>query len=207
LKRVIVGYHVDDANDWVAELNCGHGQHVRHRPPFQLRHWVTLREGRQSRLGTSLDCPLCDRGELPDGLRFVRRSPEWGEATIPKGLLSDHKLADATWGVITVHRGTLRYVVSSLPPIDQTLGAGMKGTIPPEVAHRVHAIGVVRFSIDFFARVRLGSAISPPTMRQLPVEPLLDVGGDPACWAEQLCPACGAMHNDRDRGLCSELQR
>ena len=57
---MIAGYHRDDAGDWVAELACGHGQHVRHRPPFQLRTWVLEEEGRRARLGTPLECPLCD---------------------------------------------------------------------------------------------------------------------------------------------------
>jgi hypothetical protein len=34
LVRPIVGFHQDEHQDWVAELSCGHNQHVRHRPPF-----------------------------------------------------------------------------------------------------------------------------------------------------------------------------
>src|SRR5579884_624757 len=63
MQRVIVGYHLDEVGDWVAHLSCGHRQHVRHRPPFQLRAWVVDEEGRRSRLGAPLECPLCDRGE------------------------------------------------------------------------------------------------------------------------------------------------
>ena len=40
VERPIVGYHRDEEGDWVADLGCGHGQHVRHRPPFQPRPWV-----------------------------------------------------------------------------------------------------------------------------------------------------------------------
>jgi hypothetical protein len=32
MKQAIVGYHKDDDNDWVAQLHCGHFQHVRHIP-------------------------------------------------------------------------------------------------------------------------------------------------------------------------------
>src|SRR5919206_1155157 len=60
MRSAIVGYRQDEAGDWIAELACGHRQHVRHRPPWQLRPWVVEAEGRQARLGTSLDCPLCD---------------------------------------------------------------------------------------------------------------------------------------------------
>jgi tellurite methyltransferase len=55
----ITGFHRDDAGDWVAELGCGHSQHVRHRPPWQVRPWVMTDEGRGARVGTEIECPLC----------------------------------------------------------------------------------------------------------------------------------------------------
>jgi hypothetical protein len=39
---------------------CGHGQHVRHDPPWQVRQWVTTEAGRASFLGVELECVLCD---------------------------------------------------------------------------------------------------------------------------------------------------
>lgn len=32
MKQKITGYHTDAESHWVAELECGHGQHVRQRP-------------------------------------------------------------------------------------------------------------------------------------------------------------------------------
>ena len=61
MKRAIVGYHLDIEGQWVAELACGHAQHVRHDPPWQVRPWVLTEEGRLSFLGTPLDCPYCDQ--------------------------------------------------------------------------------------------------------------------------------------------------
>ena len=46
----------------MAELACGHQQHVRHDPPWQVRNWVTTEEGRRSRVGTTLECPKCELG-------------------------------------------------------------------------------------------------------------------------------------------------
>ena len=46
----------------MAELECGHGQHVRHEPPWQLRPWVMTVEGRDEHLGTPLNCRLCEVG-------------------------------------------------------------------------------------------------------------------------------------------------
>ena len=59
----IVGFHQDEEHHWVADLECGHTQHVRHDPPWQVRTWVTTPEGRASRLGTELECVKCVQEE------------------------------------------------------------------------------------------------------------------------------------------------
>lgn len=66
MRRTITGYHRDEEQHWVAELDCGHNQHVRHNPPWFVRPWVTTEEGRKGMLGTELDCKKCDRGERAD---------------------------------------------------------------------------------------------------------------------------------------------
>ena len=59
IERRIVGFHQDEHADWVADLECGHTQHVRHDPPWQSRPWVVSPEGRLSRIGTMLHCVTC----------------------------------------------------------------------------------------------------------------------------------------------------
>ncbi len=61
MKQSIISYHLDELGDWVAELQCGHGQHVRHDPPWQLRPWVLTAEGRAAFLGTQLECVRCEK--------------------------------------------------------------------------------------------------------------------------------------------------
>lgn len=60
MKQRITSFHRDEEGDWVAELECGHGQHVRHDPPWQERAWVTTEAGRESRLGVLLECRNCE---------------------------------------------------------------------------------------------------------------------------------------------------
>ncbi|HEY8196805.1 MAG TPA: DUF3565 domain-containing protein [Gemmatimonadales bacterium] len=60
MNRRITGFHEDEERYWVAELECGHSQHIRHDPPWQLRPWVTTPDGRASWIGRQLDCPVCD---------------------------------------------------------------------------------------------------------------------------------------------------
>jgi hypothetical protein len=59
MKQRIVGFHQDDMGDWVAELGCGHGQHIRHNPPLSYRPWVLSPEGRARFLGYELECKRC----------------------------------------------------------------------------------------------------------------------------------------------------
>lgn len=66
MERRITGFHTDDEGHWVAELACGHDQHVRHDPPWQNRPWVTTPEGRLRHLGAVLACRKCDQGAPPD---------------------------------------------------------------------------------------------------------------------------------------------
>jgi hypothetical protein len=60
MNRSIVGFRQDDEGHWVAELECGHTQHVRHNPPWTNRPWVMREAGRKQMLGRQLLCKKCD---------------------------------------------------------------------------------------------------------------------------------------------------
>ena len=47
MQQAMIDFHLDEENHWVAELACGHTQHVRHTPPWQNRPWVMTEQGRQ----------------------------------------------------------------------------------------------------------------------------------------------------------------
>jgi len=63
VERRIVGFHQDEEQQWVAELECGHALHVRHTPPWQVRPWVVTADGRNSRIGERLPCRYCADAE------------------------------------------------------------------------------------------------------------------------------------------------
>ncbi|WP_455802837.1 DUF3565 domain-containing protein [Acinetobacter guillouiae] len=56
MQQAIVGFHLDEEQHYVAELACGHQQHVRHLPPWQNRPWVLTEQGRQEKIGIKLKC-------------------------------------------------------------------------------------------------------------------------------------------------------
>lgn len=66
MKQEIVGYHKDQEDHWVAQLSCGHFQHVRHNPPWTIRLWVTTEAGRKAMIGHQLNCIKCDKGAEKD---------------------------------------------------------------------------------------------------------------------------------------------
>ena len=55
----IAGFHQDEHGDWIADLACGHTQHTRHRPPWELRPWVLSEEERRKHIGMMLICHRC----------------------------------------------------------------------------------------------------------------------------------------------------
>ena len=152
MERTISGYHQDDLGDWVGELSCGHNQHLRHRPPFQVRSWVLNAVGRAEHEGSAIDCPLCDRTEMPEGLTQIGTSHVWDEVTMPGGLRNSHRVALGRWGLIKVYEGRLRYSAQTTPPVQRVLTPGATQPIPPTVAHEVEPLGHVQFSIEWFAK-------------------------------------------------------
>ncbi|AZG37048.1 DUF3565 domain-containing protein [Shewanella psychromarinicola] len=68
MQQKIIGYHLDEEHHWVAELDCGHFQHVRHNPPWTVRLRVTTVAGRQQKLGMVLSCKKCDVAAPPDSI-------------------------------------------------------------------------------------------------------------------------------------------
>ena len=147
MRRHIVGFQVDDVGDWAAQLDCLHRQHIRHRPPFRLAPWITDPDERAARIGTPLDCPLCDRCELPADLVRRRTTATWDERTVPSALRRKHHVAAGTWGLIRVERGALRFVAQTEPVTDVVVDGVQP--IPPDVEHHVSPLGHVRFAIEF----------------------------------------------------------
>lgn len=158
MERTIAGFRQDEGGTWVADLSCLHSQHIRHQPPFRLAPWVLDDAERAARVGAAIECPLCDRAELPGGLEVVRTSERWTEATMPAGLRRAHRLAQGVWGQLQVEQGRLRLRVKTEPPIDVVIEPGRAHAIPPEVEHEVEPQGAVSFRVEFLRR----PATTPP---------------------------------------------
>jgi len=62
MKQAIIAFHQDEFEHWVVDLACGHTPHVRHDPPWQERLWVIGEDGRSEKIGSELNCVICDVG-------------------------------------------------------------------------------------------------------------------------------------------------
>jgi tellurite resistance-related uncharacterized protein len=153
VERRIVSFHADEHGDWVATLDCHHRQHVRHQPPFRTAPWVLEEAGRAGRIGGLLDCPLCDRAELPADLEVVRTTESWTAATVPAALKRDHRVARGVWGRLHVEQGSVTFRADTQPRIERRLAEGDEQAIPPEVPHAVEPDDTsgdgARFHVEF----------------------------------------------------------
>lgn len=150
--RRIAGFHRDEAGDWVAELSCLHNQHVRHRPPFQDRAWVLDPGRRTERVGSAIECPLCDRAELPPDVSLLRVAGPWDQDSLPAGLRRRHRTAEGVWGVLEVTDGAVRLHVETAPPVDRNLGPAESQAIPPATPHELTLDGPFRLVLQFWGR-------------------------------------------------------
>jgi hypothetical protein len=64
----IIGFRQDQDGHWIAELACGHTQHLRHQPPWQSRAWVLDASQRQQKIGQSFRCGWCAQAADNDNL-------------------------------------------------------------------------------------------------------------------------------------------
>jgi tellurite resistance-related uncharacterized protein len=151
MERPMTGFHRDAEEHWVAELSCGHPQHVRHSPPFMVRPWVLSAEGRSGRIGQTLDCVLCDRRQMPKGHVSYKRTQLFTTESTPRGLLSRHRTKAGVWALIHVGRGELLFhEAGGLTP--RKVSAGEVAVVLPEVEHRVEPLAGVEFFVEFWKR-------------------------------------------------------
>lgn len=165
MERTIVGFRQDEVGDWVARLDCGHGQHMRHKPPMTTRPWVLTEEGRTGRVGMPIECPLCDRAEMPAGYAEYRRTAVFDAATVPKGLLREHRTKVGTWGVLHVLGGELDFVVLQPERGATRLRAGDTQIIVSAVPHELVLHEGARFFVAFHGPASAPPEEAPPVER------------------------------------------
>lgn len=88
--------------------------------------------------------------DLPTTVTSFRKTPEFDETTIPKGLLKAHSTKEGTWGKIIILEGKLRYRILEPEFEEHELTPDKSGVVEPTKHHEVEPIGTVRFYVEFF---------------------------------------------------------
>ncbi len=151
VARAIVRFASDADRTWIAELDCGHRRHIRHRPPLANYPWIGDDTARAAKVGAPIECSRCARGELPDGAEVYRSTPEFTADSLPAGLRRAHSTRAGVWGRAEVLAGRLRFVMPVLG-IDTVIEAGGHAIIPPELPHHVEPLGPLRMRVVFLRR-------------------------------------------------------
>ena len=101
-------------------------------------------------MGMEIECPLCDRAEMPADYTEYRRTAVFDEASIPKALLRAHTTKLGVWGILHVVAGELDYVVLEPERRVTTLRAGAEQIIVTALSHEVVLRAGARFCVAFF---------------------------------------------------------
>jgi tellurite methyltransferase len=150
-ESAIVGFRCDEEGSWIAELECGHAQHVRHRPPMEVREWVTTEEGRRGRIGAKLPCRYCRMPRIPSAVAEYKRTPVFDASSTPAGLRKSHTTKAGVWGEIVVVEGRVLYVIENEDDASFILSPGVPGAIAPEAPHHVDPYDDAKFFVRFLA--------------------------------------------------------
>lgn len=87
---------------------------------------------------------------LPADVHSYKKTLEFSQETVPRGLLKAHQTKEGTWGKIIVVSGQLNYRILEPQLEELVLSAGRYGVVEPTVLHEVYPIGEVVFYVEFF---------------------------------------------------------
>lgn len=88
--------------------------------------------------------------ELPSKVEFYRRTSDFTETSIPKGLLRSHSTKPGTWGKIVIVEGALRYRILEPDIEEHILEPGNCGIVEPTIRHEVEPHQKVKFHVEFY---------------------------------------------------------
>ena len=88
--------------------------------------------------------------EMPAEVVSYKKTPEFTNETVPKGLLKAHQTKEGTWGKIVVLSGQLQYRILEPELEELVLSPELQGVVEPTVLHEVAPIGEVNFYVEFY---------------------------------------------------------
>ena len=91
---------------------------------------------------------------LPTDALAYRDLGPFDNASLPAGLLAEHRLKAGTWGLLRVTSGQIDFVWDDgLSPVRRRLNAGDAIVVPPQVPHHLETTTRFELSLTFFRAV------------------------------------------------------
>jgi len=87
---------------------------------------------------------------LPDSVTQYKRTPEFTELNVPKGLLNDHQTKEGVWGKIVILKGHLEYIISEPELEIIKLSISKPGVVEPTILHHIKPLDKVTFYVEFY---------------------------------------------------------
>ena len=88
--------------------------------------------------------------ELPANVTPYKKTPEFNESSIPKGLLKAHQTKEGVWASIVILKGQLMYTINEPDTEVVLLDKNNHGVVEPTILHEIKASGEVRFYVEFY---------------------------------------------------------
>lgn len=88
---------------------------------------------------------------LPNDVYAYNRTPSFTDVTIPDSIRNEHTTKAGVWGILTVEKGQLRYIVTE-PGYEEEhlLHAGQTAVIAPQHKHYVKPHTDSSFYVAFY---------------------------------------------------------
>lgn len=88
--------------------------------------------------------------QLPTDVSPYKKTPEFSETSVPKGLTNAHNTKTGTWALINVLEGELIYRILEPEHEEHLLNVKTLGVVEPTIKHEVEPQGKVRFFVEFY---------------------------------------------------------
>jgi len=87
---------------------------------------------------------------LPENIAAYKKTSEFSESSVPKGLLNDHNTKEGVWGKIVILEGKLEYIIQEPEHESIVLDTEKYGVVEPTIKHHIKPLGQVRFYVEFY---------------------------------------------------------
>lgn len=88
---------------------------------------------------------------LPADAKPYRILGPFDKASLPAGVLRQHRLGDGRWGLLRVHSGSIRFIWDDRQGNEVRVTAGQTVLIPPLVTHHLEPDEEMTLSIELYS--------------------------------------------------------